>query len=408
MNMRPEYRLLLDCARTKLSKDNQSKIRKLVNNSLDWGYLLQISKIHGLTPLLYYHLHRIDYEHRIPQPIMDQLHTIYYSNLARNISLDSELNKILNSFEKEEIPVVVLRGLALAQTVYENIALRATTDIDLLVREKDLSRVIRALLELKFRPLQGGLITKEYSTELCFVKQLVSREKYFSAVYVDVHQDITSSIRLKRIIKTDTEGVIRRAHPTRIENVNMLVMAPEDLLLHLTLRHCFERLIRLCDIAEVIKLKKDELNWQFLLEKTKESRITSMMYYTLWYAQQLLEAPVPEHVFKKLMPSWWRKSMLDALLSRAVYPDDSNSLSRGRKYFLQILMSDRLIDVFLVLWTVMFPSSEWLAYYYGRPRAKKLYLSHLINLSTILLAGTRDILKLSSKKSNSGLDSPLF
>jgi len=402
MNMRPEEQLLLCCARTKLSKDKRDEIRKLMNNGLDWNYLLQVGKAHGLAPLLYYHLHGIDHEHRIPQPIMDQLHNIYYSNLAHNILLSNELNKILNVFEKKRFPVVVLRGLALAQTIYKNIALRSTIDIDLLVQKKDLSRVVRALLELRFTSPQFGLVTKEYSTELCFFKRAGSEGKYRPNIYIDVHQDITSSIRLKRIIKADTEGVIRKARPVRVNGINMLVMAPEDLLLHLTLRHCFERLIRLCDIAEVIKSKKNELNWQSLVQKAKESRITSIMYYTLWYAQQLLEAPVPEHVLKKLMPSWWRKSMLDALLSKAVYPDDSNSLSRTRKYFLQILMADRLIDVFLVLWTVMFPSSEWLAYYYGRPKAKKLYISHLINLSTIFLAGTRDILKLSSKKSNSG------
>ncbi len=395
MNMRPEEQLLLCCTRTKLSKDKGDEIRKLMNNGLDWDYVLQMGKAHGLAPLLYYHLYRIDYEHRIPQSIMERLRNIYYGNLVHNISLDSELNKILNTFEKEEIPVVVLRGLALAQIIYKNIALRSTIDIDLLVQKKDLSRVVRALLELKFTSPQAGLARKEYSAELCFVKRVICREKSLPTVYIDVHQDITSSIRLKRIIKTDTEGVIRRAHPTRIENVNMLAMAPEDLLLHLTLRHCFERLIRLCDIAEVIKAKKSELDWQFLLERTKESRITSIMYYTLWYAQQLLEAPVPEYVFKKLMPSWWRKSMLDVLLSKAVYPDDSNSLSRGRKYFLQILMVDGLIDVFLVLWTVMFPSSEWLAYYYGRPRAKKPYLSHFINLFAVLLSGIRDILRIS-------------
>jgi len=402
MNMQMEYQLLLGCARTNLSKDKQNEIRKLVNNGLDWDYVLQMGKAHGLAPLLYYHLRRIDHKHRITQSIMERLHTIYYSNLAHNISLDSELNKILNFFEKKRIPVVVLRGLALAQIIYKNIALRSTIDIDLLVQKKDLSRVVQTLLELKFTSPQSGLARKEYSAELCFVKRVTSRGKFLPTIYIDVHQDITSSIRLKRIIKSDTEGVISRAHPTRIENVNMLVMTPEDLLLHLTLRHCFERLIRLCDLTEVIKAKKGELDWQFLLERTKESRITSIMYYTLYYARQLLEAPVPEYVFKELMPGWWRKSMLDALLSKAVYPDDTSNLSRGRKYFLQILMVDRLIDVFLVLWTVIFPSSEWLAYYYDRPRAKKLYLSHLINLLATLLSGARDILRISSKKSNSG------
>ncbi len=402
MNMRPEYRLLLDCACTKLSENRQSEIRKLVNNSLDWDYLLQIGKTHGLAPLLYYHLHRIDHEYRILQPIMGQLHNIYYGNLAHNILLSNELNKILNSFQKKGIPVVVLRGLALAQIIYKNIALRSTVDIDLLVQNKDISRVAGALLELKFTSPQLRLASKGYSVELCFFKKAGSGGKYRSAIYIDVHQDITSSIRLKRITKTDTEGVIERAHPARIENVSMLVMAPEDLLLHLALRHCFERLIRLCDIGELIKAKEEELNWRFLVKKAKESRITGMMYYTLWYAWQLLEAPVPKYVLKELTPNWYRKRLLDALLSRAVYPDDASNISRTRKYFLQILMSDRLIDVFLVFWTVIFPSSEWLSYYYGRSGTKKLYLSHLINLLTVVLGGIRDIPKLSSKKSNSG------
>ncbi len=392
--MQPEYQLLLGCARTKLSENNQDKIRKLVNNGLDWDYVLQMGKAHGLAPLLYSHLHRIDHEHQIPRSIMDQLHNIYYGNLARNIPLSYELDKILHVFEKKGIPIVVLRGLALAQTIYKNIALRVTADIDLLVRKEDLSRVAKTLLELEFTSPQWELITKEYSAELCFVRQGASGGKRLGSAVIDVHQEITSSIRLKEVIKIDTEEVIRRARPVKIKDVNMLVMTAEDLLLHLTLRHCFQRLIRLCDIAEVIKLKKDELNWQSLLQKAEENRLSIIMYYTLYYAQQLLEAPVPEHVFKKLMPTWWRKGMLDALLSKAVYPDDSNSLSRGRKYFLQILMVDRLIDVFLVLWRVVFPPSEWLAYYYGRPRAKKLYLSHLVNLFATLLSGIRDILRI--------------
>lgn len=393
MNFRPEYRLLLCCARTKLSKDNADKVRKLVNDGLDWDYVLQMGKSHGLTPLLYYHLHQIKYDHQIPQPIMNQLHDIYYGNLARNTPLSYELDKILNVFEKKGIPVVVLRGLALAQTIYKNIALRVTADIDLLVQKKDLSRVAKTFLELKFTSPPWGLITKEYSAELCFAKQGAREGKYPGSTSIDVHQDLTSSIRLKEVIKTDTERVIKRARPVRIKDVDILVMVPEDLVLHLTLRHCFQRLIRLCDISEVIKAKKSELNWQFLVQKAKENKISIITYYTLYYARQLLEAPVPEHVLKELRPNWYRKKLLDNLLSRAVYPDDSGNLRRGRKYFLQILMSDRLIDAILVLWKVMFPSPEWLVYYYGHPRSKRLYFSHLVNLFQTLFLGLTDLVR---------------
>jgi len=153
VNMQPEYQLLLGCARTKLSKNNQDKIRKLVNNGLNWDYVLQMGKAHGLAPLSYYQLHRIDLDHQIPQSIMDQLHDIYYGNLARNLLLYDELSRVLKSFEAKEIPVVGLKGIALADLVYKNVALRPMADVDLLVQESNIPEVLKTLFKLGFKIL---------------------------------------------------------------------------------------------------------------------------------------------------------------------------------------------------------------------------------------------------------------
>ena len=170
MNMQPEEQLLLSCARTKLSKNNQDKIRKLVNNSLDWDYLLQMGKAHGLAPLLYYHLHRIDHEHQIPQAIINQLHNIYYSNLARNLLLYNESSRILKSFKEKEIPVVALKGIVLAEFVYKNVALRPMADVDLLVQKSNLSEITKTLFKLGFEILsQEKQVTIKYMNESHFV-----------------------------------------------------------------------------------------------------------------------------------------------------------------------------------------------------------------------------------------------
>ena len=62
MYIRPEDRLLLECARTKLNESNQDKIRELASNGLDSDYLLQMRKTQGLTPLLYYAWYREESE----------------------------------------------------------------------------------------------------------------------------------------------------------------------------------------------------------------------------------------------------------------------------------------------------------------------------------------------------------
>ena len=406
INMRLEEQLLICCARTSLSKDNQDEIRKLVDDDMDWDYLLQISKAHGLAPLLYYHLHRIDYEHRIPQPIIDQLHNIYYSNLARNILLYDESSRVLKSFEEKGIPVVALKGIALAELVYKNVALRPMADVDLLIQKRTLPETMKTLFKLGFEILpQEKRTTIKYMNESHFVKRQENL-KHLPSLIINIHWDLTAPARFKGATKINTQQMISKARPEKVACSNILVMAPEDQVLwviyHATFQHPFIGLLQLCDVAELIKLKENELNWQVLLKTSRNGRIVTATYYLLSSAKKLLEAPIPDWVLKALTPNLLKRHLLNILLVKSGFLTKCPTHSVPSRYLLQILMLDKMINTLSLLWKAVFPPLEWLAAYYDCPRAKKLYFSHLINLSTILLAGTRDILKLSSKKSNSG------
>lgn len=401
MNMRPEYRLLLDCARTKLSKDNQDKIRKLINNGLDWDYLLQIGKAHGLAPLLYYHLHRIDHEHRITQSIIDQLHNIYYSNLARNILLHDELSRILKSFEEKEIPVVALKGIALAELVYKNVALRPMADVDLLVQKRNLSETMKTLFKLGFEILpQEKRVTIKYMNESHLVKH--QENLHLPILIINIHWDLTAPARFKGTTKINTQQMISRARPGKVAYSNILFMAPEDQILwviyHATFQHPFIGLLQLCDVAELIKLNENELDWKSLVRRAKNERIATATYYLLSSAKKLLGAPVPNWVPQTLAPNLLKRGLLNILLVESGFLVKRPTHSVASRYLLQILMLDKTIDTVSLLWRAVFPAPTWLAAYYDRPWSKRLYLSHLINLFTILLAGIRDILKLSGKK----------
>ncbi len=398
MNMRPEEQLLLCCTRTKLSKDIQDEIRKVVNNGLDWDYVLQMGKAHGLAPLLYYHLHRIDHEHRISQPIMDQLHNIYYSNLARNILLYDELRGILKSFKEKEIPVVALKGIALAELVYENVALRPMADVDLLVQKRNLPEVMKTLFKLGFEiQPQEKRVTIKYMNELHLVKR--QENLHLPILIINIHWDLTAPVRFKGATKINTQQMVLKARPGKVACSNILVMAPEDQILwviyHATFQHPFIGLLQLCDVAELIKLKENELNWQILVKTSRNGRIATAVYYFLSLSRKLLEAPIPDWALKALAPNLLKRSLLDTLVIKSSFLIKCPTHSVASRYLLQTLMLDKMINTLSLLWKAVFPPLEWLTVYYGRPRAKKLYLSHLINLFAVFLSGIRDILRIS-------------
>lgn len=103
---------------------------------------------------LYHCLKPRNLDRLLPTDILETVRTGYFECAWRNNSLYSDLSKILKALHQENIPVILLKGAHLAQTVYSNIALRPMGDIDILVRKSDLLKTKKQLLGLGYRLLR--------------------------------------------------------------------------------------------------------------------------------------------------------------------------------------------------------------------------------------------------------------
>ena len=63
-----------------------------------------------------------------------------------------QLAEALGAFRDAGIPTIVLKGAYVAEAVYKNIALRPMSDVDILVKKKDLPAVEKILLKLGYDP----------------------------------------------------------------------------------------------------------------------------------------------------------------------------------------------------------------------------------------------------------------
>lgn len=150
MNLSNENRLLLYCAQTRIPEGVVLKVRKILGSSLNWEEVLKPAFWHGIAPLLYDNLKNMQKSHGVPENVMNKLKMAYYRTVAKNLCMYAELRPILESLREKDLEVVILRGAALAETVYDDMGLRPMGDIDLLVKKEDLPHAEETIIALGY------------------------------------------------------------------------------------------------------------------------------------------------------------------------------------------------------------------------------------------------------------------
>jgi hypothetical protein len=358
VNLSREWELLLACARGKLSAEERSRITDLVDADLDWNRIVAISYAHGIAPLIYHNLLASGVVTRLPPRPAKRLKGSYYGNAARNTVLYNELKKVLSALQSRGIDVIVLKGAALAQTVYPSIALRPMADIDLLGRKEKVTDVEQKMLDMGY-------------TLHVSVSEHLQKNRYHAAfrsksgTTIEIHWHIK---RLTGPFSIDLERLWERSRPIKIAGVDALVLSPEDLLLHLCQHHWKHNLtvgIRpLCDLAEAIKYYGDKIDWGQVANTSSEWQMNTCSYLQLQLAKELLDAPIPEPFLKELKPanfdpaimSWVKERLLCERKNVSVFSDLLQLLGKGQPLEARMLVVRRLLSPKTVAMTYGYPS----------------------------------------------------
>ncbi|NOZ29697.1 MAG: nucleotidyltransferase family protein [Chloroflexi bacterium] len=124
--------------------------------------LLTIAREEGVAPLLYWSLRESGCLDHWPEDLQWGLARRHYATAAHNTLIYQELERIASAFQDElsaddqaltadgRLPIVVLKGAALASTVYPSVALRPLSDLDLLVPRAFMEAAMRAMRSLGY------------------------------------------------------------------------------------------------------------------------------------------------------------------------------------------------------------------------------------------------------------------
>jgi hypothetical protein len=291
--IRPEAELLIRCARIGMDAQQEDDLRMLTRTAIDWEYLIQTALLHGMMPLLYWHLHRVCSD-TVPAAVLDDLRSRFQQNTRRNLTLTAELRAVLELLGEHQIVAIPYKGPMLASFVYGNLALRQFQDLDILVHKSDVLRAKDLLISRGYQPTLQLTRTQETA-------YLESNHEYVLWHERDVLLEVHWAFGPRLFsFAFDPEGVWARAERTPLAGTMVLTLSPEDLLLILCMHHSKDAWVRLewiCGVAELIR-RHDRMDWSWVVGQADMLGMRRMLFLGLYLVSDVLGAAPPKHVLR--------------------------------------------------------------------------------------------------------------
>ena len=283
-----ELQLLIVCSRTELDAAAAKKLRALAEAEPDWQRVLTGARYHGVTPLLHRHLSGLSGS--VPAFVLEELGSYARNNTVHNLLLAQALLGIVGKLKEQGIEAVPYKGPVLAGTVYGDVSLRSSKDLDVIVQPKDVSRAALGLATLGYAPT-GGDPNGHFHVSFVHPK---------TGVMLELHHDV-----LRRSVFW-TPLTVKKLWP-RLSEVpflgrSVLSFSPEDTLLLLCLHgssHAWQGLTWICDVAEYLRAHPG-LEWETFLQTAEQARLLRMTLLGLKLAHDVLGAPLPERALQVL------------------------------------------------------------------------------------------------------------
>lgn len=351
--VRPEIELMLCCARTRTDARVVARLRELLDSPLDWKFALQFAEAHSLIPLLYFHLHAHAPE-KVPPAVYEKLREQSRRISALNVYLSGELRRLLKLFAAHSIEAIPYKGPALAVKAYGNIALRHFGDLDILVRQRDVLRVMDLLVAEGYAlhpPLNGVQQALMLRTQCNLPFTRDGRR-----LIVEIHWRVSARLFSSPL---DEESLWQNSGLDSFEGTQIKSLAPEDLLLSLCVhgaKHLWERVSWIADIAQLLEVYPD-LNWVLLLERARRSGTERMLLLGLYVAHDLLDAKLPAHVAAQFEIDAEITLLAGQIYSR-LFAEGSEASGMSGYFLFQLKARRRLRDKFNYCRYVVSPTEE--------------------------------------------------
>lgn len=266
-------------------EDNESEFKDTLLD-LNWEKFIDLAIHHRVYPLLY---DRLKHNNNIPKNVLRKLSQLYKVNTFQMLQLSGEMVVINKLFSMSSIKCLFLKGPILASLLYEDISLRTSCDLDVLVPLEKLEEIHRLLSD-------EGYVEDEYiQSVLGDWKWRHHHRTYFhplKKIKLEIHWRLNPGPCYEPKFKELWE----RRKQSKLMEDPIFHLGTEDLFYFLIThgaRHGWSRLRWLVDIHQITKM---EISWDKLTQLLKRNHSLQLGGQAIILASSLFKTNIDNEI----------------------------------------------------------------------------------------------------------------
>jgi len=326
-----------------------------------------------LGPMLYASRLRIG-DAGPPDPWRRSYRADYFTSLVSHHAYCAATSRILKETSARGLPALILRGTSVAESLYDDPALRPYTDIDLLVPLDRLAEAKEMAVDLGYQAPRGSLpdaFFERHHLQLRYVSP-------DTGVPLELHWALDHPFTPFRV---DYDSLFANALTGSIGGVEALRPTPEDRLIILALHlakhaaalqflpddelpaHALDRnlLLWMVDIYRLVESTDDPLDWDQVVRRADSWAVAGPVGGALAAVKKILKAPIPTAPLEALARAGGGPAILERGLARVFV--GNGIASRGlRRLSSRVVSSPALFNLERIsgVGSFVFPSAGWL------------------------------------------------
>ena len=291
----PEAQLLFLTA-NKSTPD--SSILRLLQSDLDYVELCRLAEREKAVSVMWERIRKVGAS-TIPVEAQTHLKKLARVSSFHMSYLEQLVVQSTEALDRAGVDYALLKGAALACSVYGSFEQRPMVDVDILVNKTNGNAAVDALLSAGWvwradKPRDGDYSHLHHLPALIDANGLVSTEVHTSILPAAAPFNVT------------TEQVLGSARSIRFRQSEVRVPDPLHLLLHSCIHFAWSHLFRSSgwrtfrDVKTVIK--HQDFDWDEFVELARLHKAASCCFWTLHLTRELIGAQVPDAVLSALRP----------------------------------------------------------------------------------------------------------
>lgn len=335
---------------------NTRVLEKLATKKIEWQNLIEPLSYHELAPFLYLIIK--NNPEVVPEEFFIFLKNEYYHQVFRYRSLREELVKILKEAEVKNVLIVPIKGFSISEKYYKKYGFRPLVDIDLLIKEEELSRGALLLETLGYKKILSKGKEEYWRKSQCHLEFIKDTPE--NRIPLDLHW----ALDLKKEMDDILPSLWQRINKIDMASITASIPSLEDTIFSLSLhQRRFGKILNLKYIYDMGLILKDSslIDWDYVFKTARKGHFKASLFFLLAQTQLVLDMDLTKYLQNLEVPLW-KRLLIFKFIKKYSYLSFKND---SKVYYLYLLCHFLLHDTIWepVKYIINIPEEQFAKFY---------------------------------------------